>query len=174
MADRAIYAGDDIDSGFLRWRVAKHVSSPFAFSAGGEHGDKDVANTYKIFDVTGDVIVKLLWGICNTNLAGAATLDVGVVGQTDAFMVQVNPATDLDDGDVWLANIDTSGATAVGAGKVNAVTYQWTPINDGANIIETTGTADITGGQIDYYCIWAACEPGASVIPAPQNTLSQV
>lgn len=144
----------------LQWRIAKKTSSAFDGGTLNAHGDvSGTGNPYTLFTVTGDVIISRFWGICNTNLAGATgTIEVGTASNTAKLLAQVT-ATDLVDGDVYTdagaeANIDIL-TPAVG----------WA-INDGADIIETAATADITAGQIDYYCIWAAVEANASVVAA--------
>jgi hypothetical protein len=158
---------------FLQWQIAKHVSSAFTGATDDSHGDTDSASptpTYRLFTVTGDVIIRAVWGIVNTTVTGAtATLEVGVAGNTAELLAQVT-ATDLADGDVWTS----VGADGVGAESVKGAAGDviMSFINDGVDIIETSGTANVTAGQIDYYCIWAAAEAGASVVSAPQDTLS--
>jgi hypothetical protein len=145
----------------LVWRIAKKVSSAFTGGTTNAHGDYDgTGMPYSLFTVTGDVVLKAIWGVVNTDLAGAtATIEVGVAGNTAGLIAQ-ETATDLDDG-----NIFTSATNAVGVARM-ADSGALTAINDGADIIETLGTANVTAGQIDYYCIWAPAEPGASVVPA--------
>lgn len=141
----------------LVWKIAKKESSAFAGGTLNAHGDYDgTGNPYSLFSVTGDVVIKGVIGICNTNLAGgSATLEVGVAGNTAKLIAQ-STATDIDDGDVWTDTGAEAGVDILPAGGLFF-------INDGADIIETAGTANITAGQIDYYCIWAAMEEGASV-----------
>lgn len=164
--------GVGTDLPFLQWRVTKHASSVFDGATGSAHGDKDAANTYRIFTVTGDVIIYQFVGIVNTTLteAGAsAAIIVGATGNTGKLLSDpTSGATDLVDGDVWLdagtePSIDTFPGGAPTWGAV---------INDGADIVETTSSQDITGGQIDYYIIWAPLGPGATVVGA--GTLSDV
>lgn len=143
----------------LTWQVIKHVSSAFTGGTVNAHGDHDgTGDPYTAFNVTGDVLIKAVWGIVNTTLVGAATLEVGTASNTAKLLAQVANATTLADGDVWVdagteANIDTI------VGEMHA-------INDGADIIETSASANITAGQIDYYCVWAPAEPGAKVVSA--------
>ena len=78
--------------------------------------------------------------------------------QYTAELIAQATATDLVDGDVY---------TDAGAEAGSDV---WPEeehiINNGADIIETVATADVTAGQIDWYCQWRPLEDGASVIPA--------
>lgn len=144
----------------LEWRVAKKVGSAFDGGTANAHGDHDgTGDPYTLFNVTGDVLIKAVFGIVNTDLAGAsATIEVGVAGNTAKLIAQ-STATDLDDGDVWTDAGAEAGVDVLASAALFA-------INDGADIIETIATANITAGQIDYYCIWAPLEENAVVTPA--------
>lgn len=144
----------------LAWRVVKKVSSAFTGGTTNAHGDHDgTGNPYTLFSVNGDVAVLGVVGIVNVNVAGAGTLEVGVAGNTAKLIAQVADATDLDDGDVLTDAGSEAGVDIMPAGGFFV-------INDGADIIETLGTANLTAGQIDYYCIWAPLEDGAEVVAA--------
>lgn len=144
----------------LVWQVTKHAASDFLGGTSNRHGNNGGTNDpYTIFTVTGDVVVKSVVGICNTNLTGAATLEVGVTGNTAKLLAQIADTTTLDDGDVWTDAGTEAGVDIDAAGG-------WFYINDGADIIETTGSTNVTAGQIDYYVIWAPLEPGASIVSA--------
>ncbi len=144
------------NAGLLEWRTARHASTVFDGATGNAHGDTaGTGNPYTIFTVTGDVVLMAIWGVCNTNIAGAGTLEVGVASNTAALIAQIANAEDLDDGDIYIDATPGVGAEATQAsGSLFA-------INDGTDIIETVGTADITAGQVDYYAIWAPMEDGA-------------
>jgi hypothetical protein len=149
----------------LEWRIAKHASTAFTGGTPNDHGDHDgTGDPYTIFTVTGDIIIGAFWGVVNTDLAGAtATLEVGFVGNTAELIAQ-DTATDLDDGDIWTeAALGTAVDHVAGGPLASGVGGAQYVVNDGANIIETAGTANITAGQIDYYMIWAPAEPGAHV-----------
>lgn len=144
----------------LVWQIAIKRSSAFTGSVSNAHGnDGGTLDPYPLFTVTGDVAIKAVVGIVNVDLVGAATLEVGVAGNTAKLLAQVSNATTLDDGDVW-----TDAGTEAGIDIIAGTPLFF--INDGADIIETVGTTNITAGQIDYYCIYALLEPGASVVPA--------
>lgn len=147
-------------AGALNWQIAKHVSSVFDGGTTNSHGDLAGTNDpYTIFTVTGDIIVKAIWGICNTNLTGTnATISVGVAGNT-AVLIALETATEIDDGNVYVSATQAIGAAAI------ANTGMFV-INDGADIIEEPLTANVEAGQLDYYCIWAPAEDGASLISA--------
>lgn len=157
------------NGGALQWRITKHASSVFAGATNNAHGSLGEKPIYTIFTVTGDILVKRVIAVINTTLTDAADagrLEVGVVGNTAAYIAQTACATAgaslCEDGDIW-----ASGTPGVGTIGIGAQDY---PINDGANIVETTSGADIQTGQIDYYLIWVPLESGASVVEA--GTLS--
>lgn len=147
----------------LTWRIARKRDVVFAGNTGDAHGDKDGTDAaHTLFTVSGDVLVHSVVGIINSSLTedavpGGATLEVGVVGNTAKLIVQTT-ALDLNDGDVWA---DTGSEVGI-----DLIPNTLFVINDGVDIIETVATSDIDTGQIDYYCIWAALENGASVLGA--------
>ena len=145
----------------LVWRIAKKVSSAFAGGTANAHGDSAGTGTpYTLFTVTGDVLIQGVFGIGNTSLTGAnGTIEVGVTGNT-AALIALETGTEIDAGGVF-----TSATQAVGIAPLQGSGALYA-LSSGLDIIETTATADITAGQIDYYVIWAPCEPGASVVAA--------
>ena len=148
----------------LNWQVTAHRSSVFDGGTTNSHGDLAGTNDpYTIFTVTGDVIIKAIWGVVNTTLTGAtATIEVGVVGNLTGLLA-LETGTDLLDG-----NIYTSATNAVGVAAIANTGFF--ALNDGLDIIETPLTANVTGGQLDYYCVWAPVEDGASIISAAATT----
>jgi len=97
-----------------------------------------------LFSVEGDVLCYIV-AVCKTNLAGAtATIEVGVTGATAALIAQTT-ATDIDVNEGWL---DASPSLA------EANTPQWHVIGGGLDIIQTIATADVSAGEIDFYCFW--------------------
>jgi hypothetical protein len=111
---------------------------------------------HSLFTVTGNVLVSV-FGVCDTSLTGAATLEVGVTGNTAVLLAQIANATTLDDGDVYV-----DADTAVGAAKIA------TPfvVNDGNDIIMTIGSTAVTAGVVDFYCLWRPLSSGSSVTVA--------
>lgn len=110
--------------------------------------------SHTLFEITGNVLVQI-FGICDTNLdsGGAATIEVGVAGNTAAIIAQTT-ATGIDDGEIWVDSGSAVGAEAIGS------VYA---INDGADIIYTIGTATVTAGVIDFYCLWRPLSSTGSV-----------
>jgi len=96
---------------------------------------------HTVFTVTGDWLVSA-FGICNTNLAGAGTIELGVAGNTAGLIAQIADAENLDDGDNWVDATPEVGVSAVPGSFI---------LNDGADIILTIGTTAITAGQVDFY-----------------------
>ena len=129
------------------WGFIEKVA-PTAFVAGtNTRGDHDGTNAaYKLFNVTGDVIIRL-FGVCTVDLAGAtATLSVGTTLST-ANIIALTTGTDLDVGDLWHdATPDNNvEATSVAAERL---------LVNGADIYETVATASLTAGNIYYMCGW--------------------
>ena len=142
----------------LEWRLARVADSVFDGATTNAHGDDaGTDDPHTVFVTLGDVLINSIWGICNTTLTGAtATISVGVTGNT-AGLLALETGTEILDGNVYV-----SATQAVG---VAAVANSGAPValNDGFDILEYTATADVTGGQIDYYAVWAPCEDGASI-----------
>lgn len=136
------------------WRVTKKAGSAFAGGTGNAHGDSaGTGNPYSLFTVTGIVEVAVI-GFCNTLLAGAtATLEVGITGNTAALIAQTT-ATDIDADEFWS---DTAPSTAESWPTSKLIA---------SDIIESTGTADITSGQVDYYCLWRPVSSDGAVVAA--------
>lgn len=108
-------------------------------------GTTGAIGTLDLFNVTGDVVVQL-FARCYTNLAsgGASTIEAGVTGNTASLSAQVT-STDIDAGKIWsgtsIANVVAFPAQKIIAGDTT--------------IIQTIGTATVTGGEVCYYCVWS-------------------
>jgi len=139
-----------------QWQVATKVAT-FAGGTTNARGDFDgTGNPATLFTVTGDVLA-IVFGKCTTLLAGAtATLEVGVVGNTAAIIAQTT-ATDIDADEVWRDATPALGVETLNDPQV---------IIGGADIIETTATANITAGVITYYCLWMALSADGNVVAA--------
>lgn len=107
---------------------------------------------HTVFTVTGDVKVSV-WGQCKTNIVGAGTMEMGIAGNTAALIAQIADATDLDAGENWVDAAPETVSTQPG-------TFI---LNNGADIILTIGTADLTAGVVDFYCAWRPLSAGANV-----------
>jgi hypothetical protein len=106
-----------------------------------------------LFEVTGVVKVVLL-GEVNVNLAGGATIEVGIAGATAIFMPQETD-TNLDAGHVWM-NEGTPAAYYIIGEEQAAADNLPTYLLNGQDIILTiSGGASTTAGQIDFYALWS-------------------
>ena len=146
-------------TGLDAYKIA--VSTPSAFIGGTDdaRGDKDGSQSaFKLFTITGDVIVRV-FGFCTVSLVGAnATLKVGVAGNLAELITQ-STGTDIDVNDIWLdATVDDVSADVFGDVKADTL------IMGGADIIETVATADITAGNIRYVCLWRPVTIGSKVV----------
>lgn len=133
------------------------VTASATFDGGTENarGDEDgTSNPTTVFEVSGVALVTV-FAVPSEDLEGAsATLELGVAGNTAALIAQTT-ATNIDDGDIW-----ADASPAAGAYTAND------PIIVADDIIETVGTANITGGALTYYCIWWPVSDGATVTEA--------
>lgn len=144
--------------GISDFLVAKKVMT-FAGGTTNDPGDlTGTGNPATLFTVTGTILVRI-FGICSTGLSGnTATLSVGVTGDT-ASLIALSTATDLIANEVWLDATPTTKAEAF-SNIVEKI------FGNGQDIIQTVGTADITAGVIEYYCLWRPISTDAEVVAA--------
>ena len=115
-------------------------------------------NPADLFTVTGIVQVRVV-AVCTTVLAGAsATVEVGITGSTAAVIAQTT-GTDIDANEIWH---DATPDAALELSTVAATRI----ITNGADIIQTVATADVTSGVILYVCFWEPISSGATVVAA--------
>lgn len=126
-------------------------------------GDHDGAlDGTAIYTVTGLCFVKLL-AVCVTSLVGAtATIEAGITGDTAIFLPQ-ETATQIDEGQIWV-NDAANGTYIVVGGESGATGNLPEYLLNGNDIILTVGTANITAGELDFYCIWRPISDTASVV----------
>ncbi len=132
------------------WRSAR---GNYDFTAdGGAQG------AFSIFTVTGEVMVQV-FGLCSTSLTsgGAATIELGITGNTAALIAQTT-ATDLDQYESWQDNAPEANPGAV---DMTARTFV---IANGADVILTVATADLTAGVIDFFCLWRPLSTDGNVV----------
>ena len=106
-----------------------------------------------LFNVTG-VVAMYLFGLCEVDLTGTGTIEVGVTGAT-ATLANQQSATAIDVHEVW-----HNSTLAVGGTVGNSV-----HIID-QNVIQTIGTNTVTGGRITYYCYWVPISEDGNVTAA--------
>ncbi len=111
-----------------------------------------------LFTVTGCVAVRV-FGVCGDTLTsgGAPTLEVGITGATAVILAQIVNATDLATDELYLDATPTT--------KVEAMPNRLL-IGAGQDIIQTIGTATITGGSLTYYCVWSPISETGNVVAA--------
>ena len=163
MAERAVLQdGDGVALGTtanpLIVNSNKRVVSKLATMDGGTlNGIGDIngtANPYTLFTVTG-VVKATVFGVCGLTIVGAGTIEVGVTGDTAVLLAQIATATDLATGELY---VDATPTTKVQAPVADMI------ITGGLDIIFTAGTADLTAGNITFYCLWEPISSGATVV----------
>ena len=125
--------------------VWKHTVGNWNFSADG-----GAQKAYTIFTVTGDVLLSVA-GVCQTLLdsAGAPTIELGISGNTAALIAQT-AAKDLDANETWQDAVPevNPGIIDLFGGSRQFV------VANGADVILTVATADITAGDVDFHAFW--------------------
>jgi len=128
-ANRMVISGNEAFKLVSRWTFVENLT-----------GDQ-AAHT--VFTVTGDVLVTV-WGQCKTSIVGAGTMEMGIAGNTASLIAQIADATTLDAGENWVdatpETVSTLPSTKI--------------LNNGTDIILTIGTADLTAGVVDFYCLF--------------------
>ena len=111
--------------------------------------DTGAQAAYTIYTVTGDVQMQV-FGLCQVTLtsAGAPTIELGIAGNTAALIAQT-AGLDLDQYETWQDN-----APEANPGDVSTAHGSWFAIANGADVIMTIGTADLTAGDIDFHAFW--------------------
>lgn len=133
----------------------------FAGATTNARGDQTgTGNPLTLYTVTGEVLLRI-FGVCTVNLAsaGGGTLEVGLTGNTAALIAQTT-ATDIDANDIW-----KDASPEVGTDTLANLPGPFVVVN-GLDIIETTGTADITSGNVRYVCLWRPLSTDGNVVSA--------
>jgi len=123
--------------------------------------DTGAQAVYTVFTVTGDVLVQVA-GLCQVALTtggGGATIELGISGNTAALIAQTT-ATDLDQYETWQ---DATPEANPGAVDLTGRTFV---IANGADVILTIATADLTAGDIDFVCRWLPISTDGKVVAA--------
>ena len=148
-------------TGLDSFNVEMSEPTPFVGGTTDARGDKDGTNAaFTLYTVTGDVLVRI-FGVCTTAITGAATLEVGVAGNTASLIAQIAAATDLIASEIWL----DATPTILGVDLLSNVLGPYIIVN-GLNIIETVASADITAGQVHYICLWSPLSRDGNVVSA--------
>lgn len=144
----------DLEEGNL-YKVSKNVV--FTGGTANTVGDHDgTADPTTLFTVTGDVLL-FVFGVCKTTLVGTATLEVGVTGATAVLIAQIADATALAENEGYW---DATPTLAEG------IDPTWHVVGGGLDVIMTLGTANVTAGEIDFYCYWKPLSETGNVVAA--------
>ena len=120
--------------------------------------DGGAQGAFTIFTVTGDVMLRV-FGVCQTllNSGGAATIELGISGNT-AILIAQTTATDLDQYETW----QDAGPEA-NPGDVATAMAKNFAIANGADVILTVATADLTAGEVDFHAYWMPLSSNGNV-----------
>jgi hypothetical protein len=121
-------------------------------------GDHDgTGDPFTIFEVTGQVVMKC-FAVVVTDLVGAATLEVGVAGNTAALIPQVADASGMDVDEIWHdATVDA---------KVELSSVLTEKLVSNKDVIGTVGTANITAGVLRVFALWYPLSADGDVVAA--------
>lgn len=138
-----------------------HSTKSITFAGGTGTG---AAGTVTVFTVTGRVILHALTAFCTSDLtvSGAATIELGVTGQTAVIIVQTT-ASGIDANEWWGDATPIAGSVVIrqpdstvdGAGTAQAERTLST------DVIATIATADVTGGTLIFDAIYTPLTDGA-------------
>jgi len=152
---------NDLTYSNRKYDAWRSITKDITFDGGTTNaiGDHDgTGDPFSIFTVTGNVRVKII-GICTTSLVGASsTLEIGIAGGTAKIIAQTT-GTDIAVGEIWH---DASPDAGVEAATVLSEKI----IANGADIIGTVATANITAGVIKFICLWKPIDADGNVVAA--------
>ena len=122
--------------------------------------DTGAQGEYDLFVVTGTVIVNV-FGVCQADITsgGAATIEVGIPGNTAGIIAQTT-FSDLDQYELWVDAAPTIHPAGIG---ITGATFCFV-ITNGYDVRLTIGTADLTGGDIDFYALWMPLSADGNVV----------
>lgn len=115
-----------------------------------------------LFTVTGDVMCRVfavVQGTPVTSVSGNGTLAIGTAESTGGIIAASNvDGTQFAATDVWV--------DATPANDVEQLTEDWFIVGGGANIILTIATADMSAGDITFYCEFKPLSADGNVVAA--------
>jgi len=131
------------------------VNSDYDFTA-----DTGAQAAYTVFTVTGDVLIHALFGICQTSVTGAGTIELGIVGNTAALIAQTT-AADLIENEIWFDGSPTTTLEKIDFTALSLVITNGTDIS-----FLIGGGADVTAGVINFHCIWSPLSTDGNIVAA--------
>lgn len=119
--------------------------------------------TVALFTVTGDVVVRV-FGVCSETLvsAGGGSIAVGTANNTAVLLSALTATAIVNNDIVAFGQSPTEISSWSGTGTAS----QPFIVGNGADILATIATANITDGTIKFYCLWVPLTSGASVVAA--------
>jgi len=127
--------------------------------------DAGAVGAFTIFTVTGDVLLKVVPAVCKDSVVGGvaptSTIELGVAGNTAVFIAQIADADDLLVNELWNDATPTTTVEQLDLEGANVFV-----VSNGQDVIFTVGDADLTAGDIDFYCLWRPLSAGATVVAA--------
>lgn len=142
----------------IQYDRAFKVSKTVAFDGTAGNG---AVGSVSLFTVTGDILVTVVGMVTETLVGATSTLVVGTANNTAGLLASVSgPA--LVAGDVHTSGTSPADVAALSTAGSSAPAA----LNNGADIIATVGTADITDGTIKFYCLWRPLSTDGNVVAA--------
>lgn len=144
-------AGDylvNLDGG--KWNGAKKTVTYVAGTTGA-------VGAATLFTVTGAVRMRL-FARCTTTLTSGATpaMSIGTALKTAGLIAATDPTT-IAANELWNDATSDSSVELDSATVTNVVSQ---------NVISTIATATVTGGVMEYYCLWQPLSPDGLVVAA--------
>lgn len=138
----------------------RHSSKTIAFD--GTAGLGLETSDVTVFTLTGRVLIHAITAFCSETLEGAtATIELGVTGDTDAFITQTT-ATSVAADEWWaVAAAATASGTTLADSQTGGATTSQRAKAISASIILTIGTADVTNGTLVFDVLYTPLTDGA-------------
>lgn len=132
-----------------QYGAPNYLAVPITFAA----ATTGAVATHELFKVTG-LVRMIIIPVCTVNLAGSGTIELGVAGDTDAF-IATTTGTDIDAGDLWLdatpAELAHDFSSAIDKLVAN-----------GLDVGYEIKTDTLTAGAITFHCwYWPLDSDGA-------------
>lgn len=148
-----------IGQGKPLYNAPNYLSVPITFAA----ATTGSVATHELFKVTGLVRMVII-PVCTVNLAGSGTIELGVAGDTDAF-IATTTGTDIDAGDIWLDATPAELAHDFSSALDKLVA-------NGLDVGYEIKTDTLTAGAITFHCwYWPLDSDGAVEVADGTDTL---